>query len=112
MHSINNSIPLPSIERLCKVYQICQTLEQENIKEISSRQLGKELGIGAHNIRKDINYLGGIGTSGYGYEISKLKHHISQKFGFGIERFLMELLDIQNIRECILFPRDRTRLTP
>ena len=33
-------------------------------------------------------------------------------FGFGIERFLMELLDIQNVRECILFPRDRTRLTP
>ena len=29
-------------------------------------------------------------------------------FGFGIERFLMELLDIKNIRECILFPRDRT----
>jgi len=33
-------------------------------------------------------------------------------FGFGIERFLMELLDMSNIRECILFPRDRTRLTP
>ena len=33
-------------------------------------------------------------------------------FGFGIERILMELLDIKNIRECILFPRDRTRLTP
>ncbi len=33
-------------------------------------------------------------------------------FGFGIERFLMELLDIQNIRECILFPRDRARLNP
>jgi len=33
-------------------------------------------------------------------------------FGFGIERFMMELLDIKNIRECILFPRDRTRLNP
>lgn len=33
-------------------------------------------------------------------------------FGFGIERFVMELLEIQNVRECILFPRDRTRLTP
>jgi nondiscriminating aspartyl-tRNA synthetase len=33
-------------------------------------------------------------------------------FGFGIERFLMELLDLNNIRECILFPRDRTRLSP
>ena len=33
-------------------------------------------------------------------------------FGFGLERFMMELLDIHNIRECILFPRDRTRLHP
>jgi aspartyl-tRNA synthetase len=33
-------------------------------------------------------------------------------FGFGLERFMMELLDIKNIRECILFPRDRTRLHP
>ncbi|MDG6217875.1 MAG: aspartate--tRNA(Asn) ligase [Candidatus Thermoplasmatota archaeon] len=33
-------------------------------------------------------------------------------FGFGIERFMMELLNISNIRECILFPRDRTRLYP
>jgi aspartyl-tRNA synthetase len=33
-------------------------------------------------------------------------------FGFGIERFLMNLLGIKNIRECILFPRDRTRLIP
>jgi aspartyl-tRNA synthetase len=33
-------------------------------------------------------------------------------FGFGIERFLMEFLNIKNIRECILFPRDRQRLTP
>ncbi len=33
-------------------------------------------------------------------------------FGFGIERFLMNLLDIKNIRECILFPRDRNRLKP
>ena len=29
-----------------------------------------------------------------------------------IWRFLMELLDINNVREAILFPRDRTRLTP
>jgi nondiscriminating aspartyl-tRNA synthetase len=33
-------------------------------------------------------------------------------FGFGIERFLMELLQVGNIRKCILFPRDRNRLTP
>ena len=33
-------------------------------------------------------------------------------FGYGIERFLMRLLNLKNIRECILFPRDRKRLKP
>lgn len=33
-------------------------------------------------------------------------------FGYGIERFLMRFLDLKNIRECILFPRDRKRLRP
>jgi len=33
-------------------------------------------------------------------------------FGLGIERFLMQLLDLPNIRESVLFPRDRKRLTP
>ena len=33
-------------------------------------------------------------------------------FGYGIERFLMRFLNLKNIRECILFPRDRKRLRP
>jgi len=33
-------------------------------------------------------------------------------FGMGIERFLMLLLKLSNIRETVLFPRDRHRLTP
>ena len=33
-------------------------------------------------------------------------------WAFGLERLLMALLKIENIREVILFPRDRYRLTP
>jgi len=33
-------------------------------------------------------------------------------WGFGIDRFVQKLLDLPNIREAILFPRDRTRLVP
>lgn len=33
-------------------------------------------------------------------------------FGLGVERFLALLLDLPNIREAVLFPRDRKRLTP
>jgi aspartyl-tRNA synthetase len=33
-------------------------------------------------------------------------------FGLGIERFVHKLLGLPNIRECVLFPRDRLRLVP
>lgn len=33
-------------------------------------------------------------------------------FGLGIERFLILLLNLPNIREAVLFPRDRKRLEP
>src|SRR3989454_869326 len=33
-------------------------------------------------------------------------------WGFGLDRFVQKLLDLPNIREAILFPRDRVRLLP
>ncbi|MCK4634635.1 MAG: aspartate--tRNA(Asn) ligase [Candidatus Aenigmarchaeota archaeon] len=33
-------------------------------------------------------------------------------FNLGIERFIMQLLDLDNIREVVLFPRDPERLVP
>lgn len=33
-------------------------------------------------------------------------------WGLGAERLLMSMLNLKNIRECVLFPRDRQRLVP
>jgi aspartyl-tRNA synthetase len=33
-------------------------------------------------------------------------------FGLGAERLVMTMLDLENIREAVLFPRDRQRLSP
>jgi len=33
-------------------------------------------------------------------------------FGFGIERYIQKMLDLPNIREAVLYPRDRARLVP
>ena len=33
-------------------------------------------------------------------------------FGFGIERYVQKMLDLPNIREAVLYPRDRARLIP
>lgn len=33
-------------------------------------------------------------------------------FGFGVERYVQKMLDLSNIREAVLYPRDRARLAP
>ncbi len=33
-------------------------------------------------------------------------------WGIGVERLLVKMLDLHNIREAILFPRDPSRLSP
>ena len=33
-------------------------------------------------------------------------------FGLGIDRLTMEVLGLANVREAVLFPRDRNRLAP
>jgi len=80
---------------------------------------GVELASGSqriHNVEmleKRINDCN-LSLKGFDFYLKAFRYGIPPHggFGFGIERFLMELLDIKNIRECILFPRDRTRLVP
>lgn len=33
-------------------------------------------------------------------------------FGFGVERYVQKMLDLPNVREAVLYPRDRSRLIP
>ncbi|MEM4160851.1 MAG: amino acid--tRNA ligase-related protein, partial [Thermoplasmata archaeon] len=33
-------------------------------------------------------------------------------FGLGVDRLVQKMLNLPNIREAVLFPRDRMRLTP
>jgi len=50
----------------------------------------------------------------FGFYIEAFKYGMPPHggFGYGIERFIQKLLGLQNIREAILYPRDRLRLTP
>lgn len=58
--------------------------------------------------KKDLN------IEGFASYLSAFKYGMPPHggFGLGIERFLVLLLDLPNIREAALFPRDRKRLEP
>jgi redox-sensing transcriptional repressor len=79
-------IPKPTINRLCKIYSLLEEFEDKAEVTVSSKAIGERMGVGSHSVRKDINYLGEIGTVGSGYEVSRLKAHIGKRLGLNVER--------------------------
>ena len=56
----------------------------------------------------------GLNPEDFKFYLEAFKHGMPPHggFGLGVERLLMKLLNRNNIREVILFPRDRFRLVP
>ncbi len=56
----------------------------------------------------------GLSPEGFKYYLEAFKYGMPPHAGWGLgaDRFTMVLTGMQNIRECVLFPRDRQRLTP
>ncbi|MBN2471560.1 MAG: aspartate--tRNA(Asn) ligase [Anaerolineae bacterium] len=80
---------------------------------------GTELVTGGQRLHRYEDYLAAAEQYGYPLEpfetyFEAFKHGMPPHGGFaiGLERFLMQLLDLDNIRLATLFPRDMNRLTP
>ena len=56
----------------------------------------------------------GLNPDGFEFYLKAFRYGMPPHggWGFGIDRFVQKLLDLSNIREAILFPRDRVRLVP
>jgi aspartyl-tRNA synthetase len=69
-----------------------------------------------HRIEKLIAQMeeNNLSPEAFGFYLEAFKYGMPPHggFGFGIERFIQKLLNLPNIREAILYPRDRLRLTP
>jgi len=56
----------------------------------------------------------GLDPSSFSFYLDAFKHGMPPHggWGIGIERLAQKMLGLPNVREAILFPRDRSRLTP
>jgi len=79
---MQNKLSIPTITRLCMVFQQCDELQMLGIDRISSPQMGRQIGVPAHTVRKDINCLGEVGDTGSGYDVARLKQHLGRALGF------------------------------
>lgn len=78
-YQMNTNISLSALIRLCTLHSLLDELSLSGRESISSAELAEIIGISAHTIRKDINFLGEIGNSGAGYKIKKLYVHIDNE---------------------------------
>ena len=76
-----NKIPEAVMRRLPRYYRHLSGLESNNIIRVSSKQLGESLLMTASQIRHDLNFFGGFGQQGYGYNVSELKDKLVHILG-------------------------------
>jgi len=81
-----SKIPLPSLNRLCKINIILDEYQQKGETTLSSQEIGKRFRKGYHNNRKYMGYLSESGRSGSGYEVKKFQRRINEIFGFNRKR--------------------------
>jgi len=63
------------------MYSLVAEFDSSEVLTLSSSDIGARIGVRPHNVRKDISYIGEIGTSGSGYDISVLKKNIEDRLG-------------------------------
>ncbi len=74
-------VPLVVIKRLPRYYRYLGELLRNNITRISSTELSEKMGVTASQIRQDLNYFGGFGQQGYGYNVEMLYNRITSILG-------------------------------
>lgn len=75
------TVPQAVLHRLPRYYRYLGDLLDEGVERISSSELGERMGSTASQIRQDLNYFGGFGHQGYGYNVARLYSEMAEILG-------------------------------
>ncbi len=73
--------PENTLERLIIYLKVLESLEKKNITFISSEDLAKNCGVNSAQLRKDLSFVGSLGTKGIGYSVKSLKFSLKNFLG-------------------------------
>jgi redox-sensing transcriptional repressor len=88
------------IRRLPLYARSLRYLLDEDIRSVSSQELGERINVTAAQIRKDLSYFGEFGKQGIGYDVEKLLHQIERILGLNQE-WPVALIGIGHLGEAI-----------
>jgi redox-sensing transcriptional repressor len=81
-----DKLPRTTIQRLPMYLRVLLELEEERRPLVNSVELAERCGTNAAQVRKDLSYLGELGTRGIGYDVEALVGHISEVLGIAERR--------------------------
>ena len=81
----NKKIPPATVKRLPLYLQCLDQVDQDAIG-ISSKKLAELAKVNDAQVRRDLSYLGTLGTRGVGYDVSTLRNQLQLELGLEIGR--------------------------
>lgn len=79
--SAKKQVPLTVVKRLPRYYRYLSDLLKAGITRTSSHELSKKMNVTASQIRQDLNWFGGFGQQGYGYNVEYLYNELKKILG-------------------------------
>ena len=95
-----DEISISVIKRLPRYYRFLQSLKENGIVRISSKELANRMGLTASQIRHDFNCFGGFGQQGYGYNVKYLYEEIGKILGLN-ERHNIIVMGAGNLGQAL-----------
>lgn len=78
---LSSGVPHPAVRRLSLYLRQLEAFAGQGRHTVSSRELGRALGLGDAQVRKDLANFGSFGQSGVGYRVSELVGRLKRILG-------------------------------
>lgn len=75
------AVPEATVARLAVYLRVLTVLRDQGVCTVSSEYLAASSGVGSAKLRKDLSFLGSIGTRGVGYDVPRLMVRLEQTLG-------------------------------
>lgn len=74
-------LPENTLHRLVIYLNVLDALEKKKVDSVSSEELAKRCGVNPAQLRKDLSFVGNLGTKGVGYSVKSLKFSLKKFLG-------------------------------
>jgi len=74
-------LPENTLNRLVIYLKVLEDFDKKRVESISSEELARRCGVNSAQLRKDLSFVGNLGTKGVGYNVKSMKYQLRKFLG-------------------------------